>query len=201
MPEYSYIKCYRSDEANELLAANNKAFLLLFQIATRAKRTSSFNRYNLDIGEALVGDFKEIGLTEGQYRQAKKFLAKHRFATFKATNKGTIAKLVNTDIFDPNLENNNGQHNTPATNKQRASNEPTTTNKNDKKENNDKNEKFSPNVRIIDLKDAIKAKKQRCSDFKNKHRGEAAGGAEHWDLGAREKYCTEKKEVKKMEAE
>ena len=103
----------------ELLAASNSAFLLLYQIAWRARRTDSFNRHDLAIGEAFLGDFKNIGLTEGKYRHAKKYLEDHRFATFRATNKGTIAKLINFDVFDPNLEDSNGQHNTPATNQQR----------------------------------------------------------------------------------
>ena len=178
MPEVPYFKCYRSAEAMELLAASKNAFLLLYQIAGRAKRTDSFNRYNLAIGEALVGDFKNIDLTEGQYREAKKFLAKHHFATFKATNKGTIAKLINFDVFNPNLEDSNGQHNTPATNQRRTNNEPTTTNKNDKNENNDKNEKgkafrekkeISPNVQIIQLGEAIKEQKEKMRLYKLQH--------------------------------
>ncbi|SVD80133.1 uncharacterized protein METZ01_LOCUS432987, partial [marine metagenome] len=147
VPEVPYFKCYRSEVLKELLAASPNGTLLLLQIASRAKRTDSFNRYNLAIGEALVGDFKNIGLTEGQYREAKKFLAKHHFATFKGTTKGTIAKLINFEVFDPNLEDSNGQHNTPATNQRRTNNEPTTTNKNDKNENNDKNEKGNSSVK------------------------------------------------------
>lgn len=187
----------------ELLAASKNAFLLLFQITFRAKRTDAFNRYNLAIGEALVGDFKNIGLTEGQYREAKKFLAKHHFATFKATNKGTIAKLINTDVFDPNLEVSNGQHNIPATNQRRTNNEPTTTNKNDK---NDKNEKWkafrekkeiSPNVQLIQLGEAIKELKENMRLYKLQHITEYAIGSS-WDSGRKEEYLQMKSQYQQL---
>ena len=206
MPEVPYFKCYRSEVVNELLAASKNAFLLLYQIACRAKRTDSFNRYNLAIGEALVGDFKNIGLTEGQYREAKKFLAKHHFATFKGTTKGTIATLINFDVFNPNLEDSNGQHNTPATNQRRTNNEPTTTNKNDKNENNDKNEKgkafrekkeISPNVQIIQLGEAIKELKENMRLYKLQHITEYAIGSS-WDSGRKEEYLQMKSQYQQL---
>ena len=90
----TWIKFYRLEATVELMAANPRAFILLCQIAFRAQRTDTFNRHNLDVGEAYVGDYKEIGQTEGQYRYAKKYLEKHGFATFKGTSRGTIAKLT-----------------------------------------------------------------------------------------------------------
>ena len=209
MPEVPYFKSYRSDVAKELLAANKNAFLLLWHIACRAKRTNSFCRYNLAIGEAPLGDTGAMGLTEGEYRYAKKFLSKHGFATFRATNKGTIATLINFDVFDPNLEDSNGQHNTPATNQRRTNNEPTTTNKNnknDKNENNDKNEKgkafrekkeISPNVQIIQLGDAIKVLKENMRLYKLKHTTEYAIGSS-WDSGRREGYVQMKSKYQQL---
>jgi len=207
MPEVPYFKCYRSEAAMELLAANNSAFLLLLQIAWRARRTDSFNRHNLAIGEAFLGDFKNIGLTEGKYRHAKKYLEDHRFATFRATNKGTIAKLINFDVFNPNLEDSNGQHNTPATNQRLTNNEPTTTNKNDKNENNDKNEKgeafrekkeISPNVQIIQLGDAIKEQAEKMRLYKLRHLNEFSTDS-RWDLGCREVYMEMKCKYQQLE--
>lgn len=203
MPEVPYFKSYRSEVAMELLAASKNAFLLLYQINFRAKRTDSFNRHDLAIGEALVGDFKNIGLTEGQYREAKKFLAKHHFATFKATNKGTIAKLINFDVFDPNLEDSNGQHNTPATNQRRTNNEPTTTNKNDKNDKNEKGKAFrtkqeiSPNVQIIQLGEAIKELKENMRSYKLQHITEYAHGS-CWDEGRREEYMQMKSKYQQL---
>jgi hypothetical protein len=137
--EVPYFKALRSVVAKELLAANPNAYILLLQIAWRAQRTGKFNRYELEIGEALVGDYKEIGLTESKYRTAKKFLKKHGFATFKGTRNGTIATLTNFEVFDPNLECDNGLLISQATNEQRAANDQVTTTKNDKNDKNDKN--------------------------------------------------------------
>ena len=111
------------------------AFLLLTQIARRAKRTDDFNLHNLEIGESLIGDYKNIGATEQQYRTAKSNLQKWGFATFRSTNKGTIAKLTDTRVYDINENQDNGQTNEQTTSqptgKQRTNNEPTTTNKNE----------------------------------------------------------------------
>ena len=43
-----------------------------------------------------------MGLTRQQYRTAKENLEKWKIATFKTTNKGTIALLLNNDFFDIN---------------------------------------------------------------------------------------------------
>ena len=111
---------------------NPDCFILLTQIAQRAKRTNDFNIHNLKLGEALIGDYKNIGLTRQQYRTATKKLENWQFITIKTTNKGTIATLINTDVFDINV-------NLPTNNltiKQPSSNHQATTNKNDKNEKN-----------------------------------------------------------------
>ena len=203
MPEVPYFKCYRSEVAKELLAANMNAFLLLWQIAYRAKRTNSFCRYNLAIGEAFLGDFKNIGLTEGKYRYAKKFLAKHRFATFRTTNDGTIAKLTNFEVFDPNLEDSNGQHNTPATNQRRTNNEPTTTNKNDKNENNDKNEKGNSSVKETSWhwEKQLNAVKDELKEIENTACYDAMGSIISWGAtGDRERKKALKDKEKELKA-
>lgn len=128
-----------SKELNELLKHEHNCFILLTQIAQRAKRTKDFSSEGLDINQALIGDYKTIGLTEQKYRTAKNKLKKWQFVTFKTTNKGTIATLLNTSIYNINAENNNEQDNSQVTNEQRTGNEQVTTNKNVKKEKNDNN--------------------------------------------------------------
>ena len=116
-----FIQLNRSKEAEELLLKRPNAFLLLTQIAMRARRTDAFNAHGLEIGEALIGDYKSCGLTERTYRTAKKRLAEYGFATFKPTNKGTIAKLSNKSIYDINAEAGDEQSDGQTTDKRRAS--------------------------------------------------------------------------------
>ena len=99
-----FLKLMKTKETMELLTNAPNAFLLLTQIALRAKRTNDFNVHGLTIGQALVGDYKSIGLTERKYRTAKALLESWGFATFKGTNKGTIATLINSRVFDINEE-------------------------------------------------------------------------------------------------
>jgi hypothetical protein len=136
----SFIKMIKSKEAFELLKKPN-AFILLTQVAYRAKRANDFNIHGLQIGEALIGDYKSIGLTEQKYRTAKAQLEAWGFATFKGTNKGTAAKLINSRVFDINREDEQRAE-------QRNNNEQITTNKNDK---NDKNKHICPFKEVIDL--------------------------------------------------
>ena len=141
----SWVKLMRSNEAFELLT-DPPAFLLLTLIAIRARRTDVFNRHGLASGQAFVGDYKACGLSEQQYRTAKAKLEKWGFATFKATNSGTVATLTNTRVFDINADSINGQNNSPSTDKQRTANGQATTNNNDKNDNNEKKGK-APLVR------------------------------------------------------
>jgi hypothetical protein len=122
----SFIKMIKSRKSIELLKDRN-AFALLAQIAFRAKRTNDFSVHGLEIGEALIGDYKSIGLTEQKYRTAKAKLKTWGFITTKATNKGTIAKLINSEVFDINKESEQRT-------KQQDNNDPATTNKKYKKE-------------------------------------------------------------------
>lgn len=116
----NYFKIMRADITRELMRDAN-AFTLLALIAFRAKRTNGLSVHNLQPGEALIGDFENCGLTEQKYRSAKNRLRSYGLATFKSTNKGTIARLVNTNVFDVNITEANEQSNIPATDKQRLS--------------------------------------------------------------------------------
>jgi hypothetical protein len=122
----SFIKMVKSRKTNELIKDRN-AFALLAQIALRAKRTNDFSVHGLEIGEALIGDYKSIGLTERKYRTAKAKLREWGFVTTKATNKGTIAKLINSEVFDINEEAERRP-------KRQDSDEQETTNKKEKNE-------------------------------------------------------------------
>lgn len=123
-----FLKLVRSKETEELLS-NPDAFILLTQIALRAKRTLDLSIYNLKIGEALIGDYKKIGLTEQRYRTAKANVQKWSLATFRSTNKGTIARLTDSRVYDINEEEINEQTNEQPN---EQPNRPATTNKNEK---------------------------------------------------------------------
>lgn len=138
--EDTWVKYMRSDQTKELLQ-EPLAFTLLSLIANRARRTDAFNKYGLTVGQALIGDFKAIGMTRQQYRTALSKLVKWHFVTTKATTKGTIVTIIDKTVYDINFSDSNQQTNQTATNKQPSSNQRATTNKNVKKDNNDKNEK------------------------------------------------------------
>ena len=94
----------RTTEVEELMRFPI-TFALLTQIALRAIRTirSQFNPHNLRPGEALIGDHRSIGASKQQYRAAKARLQKWGLATFRATRRGTIARLTNVKVFDINI--------------------------------------------------------------------------------------------------
>ena len=122
-----WIKAARGDEALELIKANPLAFTLASVIAHRAKWFDGFNHQNLQLGQALLGDFKNYGMTEQQYRTAKLLLMNGGFATFKSTPKGTVASLVDTRLYDIGVVTSNGQINGQPTDSQRTANgQPTT---------------------------------------------------------------------------
>jgi hypothetical protein len=113
-----YVKLKR--EALELLCNDPDAFLLLTLIALRIKRTDSkYANKKLKIGEAMIGDYRTIGLTRKRYRRAINKLIELQIGAFKGANKGTIATLLNSDIYDVNLEAE-GPTKGPAEGQQRA---------------------------------------------------------------------------------
>lgn len=126
------------------LLRNTKAFSLLTHIALRAKRTTEFNIQGLIVGEALLGDYINYGMTRQEYRTALRNLNKWGFITIRTTNKGTIARITDNSIYDINEETQQPARqptaNQQATTKQPSTNRQTTTNN---KEKNDKNDKKS----------------------------------------------------------
>ena len=140
----NYYQTLRTEENLELMKYPN-AYVLLSLIAFRAKRTDKWNGLGLKPGEALIGDYKTIGLTRQKYRTALQKLKEWQFVTIKTTNKGTIAKITNTMVFNINIEDCNHQTNQTVTIKQPSSNHQATTNKNDKNVKNEK--KLKQNTR------------------------------------------------------
>ena len=130
-----WIALHCSEDASSLLETHPSAFLLLTQIATRAKwKDCPITRLNK--GQAYVGDWKKAGIhSEMAYRHAKKTLESCKFATFKGTNKGTVATLLNSSIYSITNDDRNDPRNSPTTDQgtgqQQAGNGQGTTNHTD----------------------------------------------------------------------
>ena len=141
-PNYGFVKMMRSPEISELIEVSPLAFTLAAVIALRARFRSGVSLKGLQPGEAFLGDFRKCGLSERQYRTAKEQLSKWRFATFRATNKGTIAKLTDTRLFDvlslAGDEQRDSQPTNVATDKATPQRRLTKNGKNDKTEKNAK---------------------------------------------------------------
>lgn len=134
-----FIKYMRSEEAEYLLKYPN-ANHLFSVMAFRARRTDH-PMNGLKAGQCFLGDYSSIGLTERQYRTAKKQLSEWNLATFKGTNKGTVGTIINSKVYDINEEDRDRQ----VTGKGRASDGQATTNKECKNEKNVRDTKrFAP---------------------------------------------------------
>ena len=142
-----FLKLMRSEQTAELLKCPT-AFALASIIAYRARRNDCFNTHNLSVGEALLGDYRKYGMSEREYRTAKEKLRKWKIATFQATNKGTIGKLLDESIYDINADDGDGrrdrQETDGATDKRQASDRPETTNKNIRTKERKKKPPISP---------------------------------------------------------
>jgi hypothetical protein len=87
---------------------DHKAWALLTLIAYRARYNDDEpNPYKLELGEALINN-KAAGLTMKEYRNAKRRLQEGKQAVFRrattGANRGTVAKLLNSDVFDINAD-------------------------------------------------------------------------------------------------
>jgi hypothetical protein len=129
MEEKTYVKLYRTDEAIELLKFP-KTFALFTLIALRARRTDTLNIQGLNVGEAFLGDHEVVGLTRQEYRTRLKKLRKLKLITYRTTNKGTIATIINKDIYDINEDHKKSKINRQVTTGQPSSNHQLTGNKN-----------------------------------------------------------------------
>lgn len=119
MASERFIKFKPSEEADWLLANYPFAYLLLNLVAIRARRTPN-DPGGLQIGEAHIGDYSAIGASRQQYRTALQVLCSKNYLTICETNRtrkkstngttngttttGTKVKLLNSIIWDINLE-------------------------------------------------------------------------------------------------
>lgn len=104
-----FIALHCGDETAALLSQHPNAFLLLTQIAMRAKwKDCAITR--LKAGQAFIGDWREAGLkSEKAYRHAKSILSDCKLATFQGANKGTIATLSDSKVFSISADGRGGQ--------------------------------------------------------------------------------------------
>ena len=103
MPEKrsNFFFAYRGREIDDLQKDEPIAFLLLSFIARNTKVYDLQYPKWCPVGSAWVKGFRCFGGTNDRtYRTAKKKLQEFGFATFEGMNKGTIAKLSNTDVYD-----------------------------------------------------------------------------------------------------
>lgn len=179
-----WFRAMRNPEAFELIKANRNAFILLYVIAYRAQWSAGFNRYNLAMCEALLGDFETYGMTEQEYRTAKDQLERWGFATFRGTGKGTIATLSDASIFAVFTSTSNGHNNTQPTDSQRPDNDqPTTTkifksiksNKSNKEESSPQNWQLSKDAerlgkQIREQQESVKPDKDLIAGYQTELR-------------------------------
>jgi len=154
-----FIKLQRTDTTIELMRHPNE-FILLSMIAVRVKRTNAFSAHGLKPGEAVIGadDCRNAtNLTRQKYRTALKNLEKWQFLTVNSTKRGTIVKLVNSDVYDVNIEDPNQQANHQLTNSQPCPNHQLTTNKNERmKKLKNEREQATPAPENFSISDAMK---------------------------------------------
>ena len=143
-----FIKFIPSDEAMYLLIHKGNAFRLLTIIAESARRYSG-GADGLQIGEAFLGDWKSYGMTEQNYRTAKRILIQRQHLLLIETNRnrkksttgvttaGTKVKLISSNVYDINIEMPNDRPNDCLTTDQRLPNDEL------RKKKKDKNEKES----------------------------------------------------------
>lgn len=127
MSQQSFIQLKRTPEIESIMKARQSAFCLLTLIAYRINRDNKYS--DRKIGEAYIGDWSSYGASSEQvYRTDKKWLETNGLITTKVTNKGTIAKLTNADIFELNIDLTNGQETDKLTDNKRTTNGQLTTN-------------------------------------------------------------------------
>lgn len=74
-----------SPEFYSLINQRPTAFVLLALIVDRARKVPLTIKDGIEVGEALIGDYKEYGATEQTYKTDKNYLKKFGIATFKST--------------------------------------------------------------------------------------------------------------------
>jgi len=129
-----FVKLMLSQATEDLVTSDPEAFIFFYHIVKRAWKQKDPSPKGLEFGQAFIGDWRTTGCRSRQhYRELKKRLFTTGQATFHGTNKGTVATIIKTDIFNlfmfGNNEQNNQQHNQTTTIQQPSNNHPTTTNR------------------------------------------------------------------------
>ena len=116
------IKFIPSEKSEWLIKRSHTAFILLCIIASKARRACE-SKDGLEIGEAYIGDWKSYGMSEQNYRTAKKILCQlniikivetnrtRKRSTTGLTTEGTKVKLLDSVIWDINYEETNDRTN------------------------------------------------------------------------------------------
>lgn len=99
-----------TEDLERILYERPTAFALLSLIAKRAKRNNN-DQSDLKICEAMIGDFQAYGKknTRQSYREDVKYLQKAGYISIRTTKKGTIAKIINQNLFNINPEVPDGE--------------------------------------------------------------------------------------------
>ena len=160
-----FLKFNIENDLGDYLALNHpNAFMLLYFIARRARRISG-QADGLEIGECHIGDHKSYGLSEQQYRTAKKILVSknviqivetcrnRKKSTTGTTTIGTLVRLLDSKVWDINPETINDRINDRPTTDQRPTNDRPTTNKEREEGKKEKKEKeVNPQSPLLKIK-------------------------------------------------
>jgi hypothetical protein len=88
---HGYFEATRSEDALALLRHYAPALTPAYVIGQRARwRNDGFNPHGLQFGEAFLGDFESYGLTEREYRTAKKFSPNHSLRRSRRRTRGRL---------------------------------------------------------------------------------------------------------------
>jgi hypothetical protein len=119
-----FIKLVRLEDNPDietLVSKHHNEFILLTIIAMRARRAAEKCKFTgMEQYQAMIGDYRNYGMTERQYRTSKKRIQEWGYATFQGSNKGTTATLTGSLVYDINGEAGDGQKDIPETDKRRA---------------------------------------------------------------------------------
>ncbi len=157
-----FITLHRVPNTVELLQ-DPKAWTLLSLIAIRARWSGdTISIHGLLPGQAFIGDCKSCGLSPKEYITAKKRLEKWGLVSFKGTNKGTIATLLNRDVYDIYGKNRDEPTVSQTPGKGISRDNPATTN-----EDGTKNRKLKPKDVNVRGNDSPKIKINGYEDIMN----------------------------------
>jgi hypothetical protein len=116
-----FLKFIPSDEAFWLMQHKPNAFYLLSQIANTARRSNG-GPDGLMVGQCHLKASYKYGLTEGEYRAAKKMLISRNHikiietnrtrqkSTTGTTTESTIVELISSTVYDINSETNDNRN-------------------------------------------------------------------------------------------